>query len=269
MKNFPKSLLAIFLVFALAVSCISAVYSQESSEEAKQILEKTFQKYRDLFRKDGKGLNSIEAQISIKGGGQMPMGGSDSMPLDVDATVEIYAARPHQLYLSISGNLGNAKIAVAGKEKVTATIVLPSTKQFAVIDVPEKTIQRMEKDDPQEPDRMEEFWKEVIVVHEGTQTTEAGKAHKITAKPKDPSEETFITAYILDNKWDPVRLEVNDPEEGSKLVIEFGNLELNIDIPDERFVLDTKGYTQVSDKDLTTAIMMQIMTAVMQQGKEE
>jgi outer membrane lipoprotein-sorting protein len=269
MKNFPKNLLTVFLVFALAASCISVVYSQESSEEAKQILEKTYRKYSDLFKKDGKGLKSIVTKISIKGSSQMPMGDSGSMPLDVDATVEIYFARPYYLNLGILGNLGNAKIIVAGKEKVTANIFLPSTKQFAAIDVPREAIQRMQADDPQKPDRMEEFWKEVILTYEGTESTKAGKAHKINIKPKDTSEKSFVTAYILDGKWDPARLEISDPEEGGKLVIEFEKLELNIDIPDERFVPDTEGYTQISDKDLTTAVMMQIMGAMMQQGKEE
>ena len=267
MKNFAKNLLTIFLVFVLAASCVSVVYSQESSEKAKQILEKTYRKYSDLLKKDGEGLKSVAAKISIKGSGQMPMGDSGSMPLDVDATVEIYFARPHYLHLGISGNLGNFKIVVAGKEKVTATIILPGTEQFATIDVPQQVIQEMQKDEPQKPDRMEEFWKKVVLAYEGTQSTKAGKAHKITIKPKDPSEKSFVTAYILDDKWNPARFEINDPEEGSKLVIEFEKLELNINIPDERFVQDTEGHTQISDKDLTAAIMMQIMAAVMQQGK--
>jgi len=269
MKNLTKNLLAFFLVFALAASCISIAYSQGSSEKAKQILERAFQKYRDLFKKDARGLNSVAAKISIKGGGEMPMGESGDMSLDVDATVEIYAARPHNLYLDISGNLGNAKLAVTGKEKVTATIILPSTKQFATIDVPQKVLQEAQEGDPQEPERIKEFWEEVILTYEGTENIKAGKAHKITIKPKDPAEKSFVTAHILDDRWDPARFEINDPEEGNKLVVEFEKLELNINIPDERFVPDTQGYTQVSDKDITTAIMMQIMTAVMQQSKEE
>jgi outer membrane lipoprotein-sorting protein len=274
MKKSVKNLLTIFLVFVLTASYASVAYSQESSEKAKQILENTYKKYSDLARKEGEGLKSVAAKVSIKGGTQVPMGGSGgSMPLDVDAIIELYVRRPHYLYVDISGNLGNVKIAVAGKEKVTAMIMLPSTKQFAAIDVPEEVIQKMQKrmqeDDPQEPDKMEELWKEVILTYEGTQSTEAGKAHKIAIKPKDPSEKSSLTAYILDDKWDPARFEINEPEEGGKLVIEFEKLELNIDIPDERFVPDTKGYTQVSEKDLATVIMMQVMSTMMGQSQEE
>ena len=95
MKKSLKNLSTLFLVLVMTVSCIAVAYSQESSEKAKQIVEKTFQKYSDLLKKDGKSLNSVAVKLSIKGSGQIPMGGSGNMPLDIDVIVELYAARPH------------------------------------------------------------------------------------------------------------------------------------------------------------------------------
>jgi outer membrane lipoprotein-sorting protein len=267
MKRHAKNLLTIFLVFALATSCAWVAYSQDSSEKAKQILEKTYDKYKDLLKKNGQGLKSMAAKMSIKGSGQMAMGGGD-MPMNVDAVIELYAAKPHHLYLDISGNLGNAKIVVAGKEKVTATIILPTTKQFAVMDVPEETIQKMQRDDPKESQQKEELLKEVILAYGGTENTKAGKAHKIMIKPKDPSEEGTATVYILDGEWDPVRIEMKGHDKG-QVVAEFEKLELNLKIPDEKFVADVKGYAEIDTNQLTAVIMMQIMGAAMQQGMNE
>lgn len=259
-----KSPLTFFLAFALIAFCVSVVYSQESSEKARQILDKTVEKYGDLLKKDSKDLKSIAAKVSVKGGGQLPMGGAGDMPVSLDMAVTIYAARPKRLYLDISGNLGEARIIVAGEEKLTTTIILPGTKQFAAIEVPEQIIQDMEKDDPQEPHRLEEFWGKVVLLYEGTQDLKAGKAHKIIVKPKDPSEKGVATVHILDGKWDPARFEINNPEEGGGIIVEFEKLELNVDIPDERFVPDTAGYTQVTEQQLMGVIMMQVMAATMQ-----
>lgn len=268
MMKFTKNILAIFLIFVLSASFVSVVYSEESSEKAKQILENTYKKYSDLVKKDAKGLKSIAAKVSIKGSGQMPMGGSGSMPLDIDATVELYAAQPHDLNLEISGNLGNAKIVVSGKDKMTATIMLPVTKQFATMDLPQRISQQLQKDDPQKPDKMEDLWKEAILTYDGMQNMKVGKAHKITIKPKDPAEKGFVTVFILDDKWDPARLEVNDPE-GGKLIVEVEKLEPNVNIPDKKFVPDTAGYTQIPNQQIMGVIMMQIMTSMMQQEKGE
>ena len=268
MKRFAKSLLAIFSVFVLTAFFASVLYSQESTERAKQILEMTYQKYKNLLKEDGEGLKSIAATVSIKGGGQMPMGDSGSMPMDIDAVVELYAVRPRHLYVDISANLGNAKIIVAGKEKVTATILLPSTKQFTAIDVPQKYIEKTQGDEPEKPDRMEELLKEAILAYEGTHETKAGKAHKIVINPRDPKEKGSVAVYILDDRWDPVRFEASDPE-GGGVVVNFEKLELNVDIPDERFVPATEGYTQISKEQLTTVLMMQLMAVMMQQEKQE
>ena len=145
MKKLAKNLLTTLLVFALTASLVSAV-SAASSDKAKEIIEKVAKKYGDMLKKDGKDMKSFEAKISIKGGGQVPMGEGGGMPLSVDAAIEIYVAKPHNLYLEISGNLGNAIVVVGGKDKVTATIMLTGTKQYATMDVPDSAIKEFQKD---------------------------------------------------------------------------------------------------------------------------
>lgn len=271
MKKFALNSLTVFLAVVLITSCAK---SSDNPKDPKQILEKTVEKYRELVKKDGKGVKSMEAKVSIKGGGQLPMGDSGSMPLDIDAIVEIYVSQPHNLYIDISGNLGNARFIVSGKEKPTATIMLPGTKQFATMDVPDQIkkqidkAQEPEEADSQEPDSMEELWKQVILEYDGTENLKIGKAHKIIIKPKDPAEKSFLTAYILDGKWDPARLEITE-EGGSNLLVEFEKLELNAKIPDEKFVPDTEGYTEVTQQAITASIMMQIMSSMMQKSTEE
>lgn len=271
MKKFALNCLTVFLAVVLITSCAK---SSDNPKDPKQILEKTVEKYRELVKKDGKGVKSMEAKVSIKGGGQLPMGDSGSMPLDIDAIVEIYVSQPHNLYIDISGNLGNARFVVSGKEKPTATIMLPGTKQFATMDVPDQIkkqidkAQEPEEADSQEPDSMEELWKQVILEYDGTENLKIGKAHKIIIKPKDPAEKSFLTAYILDGKWDPARLEITE-EGGSNLLVEFEKLELNAKIPDEKFVPDTEGYTEVTQQAITASIMMQIMSSMMQKSTEE
>ena len=160
---------------------------------------------------------------------------------------------------------------VGGEEKVTATVILKGTNQFAVIDIPQDALKDIQKEeevvDVGETERMEEFWKSVTVGYEGTENLKAGKAHKITLKPNDPEEKGSAIIHILDGKGDPARIEVV-AEEGNA-VIEFDMLEVNKDIPADKFVPQTAGMTPISQKDLTTALMMQLMTAMMQQGSQQ
>lgn len=265
MKKLAKNLLTTLLVFALTASLISAVYSQESSDKAKQILEKTVKKYTDMIKESGD-MKSFAAKLSIKGGGQIPMGGG--MPLGVDIAIEIYVAKPHNLYLDLSGNLGNATVVVGGKEEITATIMLSGTKQFATMAVPIEAIKKIQEEadeeDPEKPEKMEELWEALILGYEGTENVKAGKAHKITITPRDSAEKGSIIVYILDGKWDPARIEI--VSEKANGIIEFDMLEINAKISDDRFVPNTAGYTPISEKDLKTALMMLLMTAMMQQN---
>jgi outer membrane lipoprotein-sorting protein len=202
------------------------------------------------------------------------MGEGGSMPLDIDAMVEVYISKPHNLYIGISGNLGNARLIVSGKEKSTATIVLPGTKQFTTMNVPERikkqidVFQEPKEKDAQEPDPTEDLWKQVILEYDGTENLKTGKAHKIIIKPKDPAEKSSLIAHILDGKWDPARLEITE-EEGSNLLLEFEKLEFDTKIPDEKFVPDTEGYTEVTQETIVGSIMMQIMSSMMQKSTEE
>jgi len=266
MKESIRNLLTVFLIFVMTTSCITVVCLQESSDKARQILEKTYEKYSDLLKEDGTGLESIAAKISIKGGGQVPVGDSGSMPMEIDAAVEIYVSKPKNLYLGISGSLGNATLVVSGKEKVVTTIILPSVKQFAIIDMPPTVIEQTQKYSSEEkPEEVEKALDDAILTYEGLQNTKMGKAHRIAIKAKDTTKKGSITIYILDGKWDPVGVEINDPDSGA-VAIEFQKLELNTKIPDSRFVPDTKGYTKIETEQLLGAIMMQVMGSMMQGG---
>jgi outer membrane lipoprotein-sorting protein len=264
MKKFFKNLSMVLLVVALTISCVSVVYSQESSEKAKEILENTYKKYIELTSKEGKDLKSVIAKVAIKGAGNVPAGEGESMPMNVDVKIEMYMSKPRNFFFSIAGNVGNAIIAVTGEEKAAATIMLPTTKQFAVIDMPEDFMQEVESEDPEKPSKLEEFSDDAILTYEGMGDTKLGRAHKIGIRPKDPTEKTSIMVYILDRKWDPARIEVREEEEGGQLTVDFEELKLNERISDDKFKPDTAGYTQITKDQLTAVIMMQVMAAMMQ-----
>jgi len=267
MKKFAKNFLTALLVFALTASLVSAV-SADSSDEAKRIIGKVVDKYSDVMKKDGKDMKSFEAEISIKGGGQVPMGEGGGMPLSVDANLKIFVAKPHNLYLELTGNLGNAIVVVGGKDKVTATIMLTGTKQYATMDVPDNAIKEFQQEESvtEEPGKMEDFYKAVTLSYEGTEKVAAGKAHKIVIDPQDSAEKASITVYILDGKWDPVKFVIKSDE--ANAVIEFIKMKMNPKINPLQFVAQIAGYTLISEKDLTTALMMMLMTAMMQQAQQ-
>lgn len=264
MGKFVKSLSIITLTLVIATLCVSTVCAQESSEKAKEILEKVFNKYVDLIKKDGEGIKTVAAKLSLKGGANMPMG---NMPLNLDVVLEIYVERPGNFSISLAGNLGNATIVVSEAKK-EMTIILPSTKQFATLDLPEifDTEPEVEGEPEKEP-RIEDLWEAAIVTYEGMEQTKAGKAHKIALKPKDPSETSVVTIYILDGKWDPARFELKDSEKGN-LVVEIEKLELNKKISSDKFVPNTEGYTGVTQDQLLMIVMMQVMGAMQSGGAE-
>lgn len=267
MKKIARCFSTITLILALTAFCASVVCAAGSTEEAKQILEKTAKKYDDLLKKDGKEIKSVVAKISIVGGGQLPMDDAGGMPLDVNLGLELYFKRPYNLYLELAGNLGNIKLVVTGEEKKTATVILPTTNQFAIIDVPEEIAEKIQTNDveSEEPGKIEELWEKAEIIYQGTEKLKAGKAHKITLKSKNPADKEMATVFILDKKWDPVRIEISDGEEG-KVTINIEKLELNAKVPDKQFVPNTTGYAEVSQDQLVTVLMMQVMGAMMQGG---
>jgi outer membrane lipoprotein-sorting protein len=262
-----RSLMVILLIFAFATSCVKS--SNNSPEKAKEVMEKSFKKYEGLVDKSGKNFNSVAIKAAIKGNGELPAGGTDSkMPINIDAVVELYFVKPGNIYIDISGNIGNAKIIASDKEKNMATLILPGMKQFAIIDLPKQIIQETQEKKPNEPDRSEKFFQTTVLEYLGTEKTKSGKAHKILVKNKDPKDTSTITAYILDRKWDPARFDINNPD-GGAIVIDFDKLELNAKVPDSRFVPDTAGYTKVNNQQITAAIMMQLMSSMMQQKPQQ
>ena len=268
MKTFVRRFSALAVVLILAAFCASVVCVAAPDEKAKEILEKTYKKYTDLLKKSGNDIKSMAAKITIKGAGELPMGNDGGgMPMNVNAALELYFAQPRNLYVGLTGNLGNATVIVAGEVKKVATIMLPGTRQFAKIDVPEEVMTDMDET-AEEPPPAEEVFKDANLTYDGTAETKLGKAHKIKVQPNDPEEEGSVTVYILDGKWDPVRVDIS-AEEKANLVIEFEKLEINEKISANQFVPDTEGYTEISKDELGTVITMQVMGAMMQGGGME
>ena len=269
MKTFVGHFSAFLVVLILAAFCASVVCVAASDKKAEEILRKTYEKYTDLLKKSGNDIKSVAAKITIKGGGELPMGDSGGgMPLNLDATLELYFAQPRNLYVGLTGNLGNAIAIVTGEAKKVATIILPGTKQFAKIDVPEEVMEDMDEAS-EEPPPADEVFKDANLTYDGTAETKLGKAHKIKVQSNNPeSEEGTVTVYILDGKWDPVRVDIS-AEEKANLVIEFEKLEINEKISGNQFVPNTQGYAEISQDELVTVIGMQIMGAMMQGGGME
>jgi outer membrane lipoprotein-sorting protein len=252
----------LYVISIIIIISASSVYSQESQQKAKMILDKFFQKYDALFKVDMKGVNSAVCKMSIKGSGRidtMKQAGNmqGTPPLIVDAKIELYVAQPNKMFFNITGNLGNVAIVIPDKKPLTATALFPVTKQFATFAVPEKIFGGIK------PYNRDKFWQETVLSYGGLQTTKQGKAHKIVMKSTKPSIKETTTVYILDNKWDPVRVEVNDPV-GGNTIVDFEQIMLNTAIPAEKFMPNTKGFTQVSQEQLTSLIVMNMMTSNMQ-----
>ena len=268
MNTFVKRFSAFVLVLMLAAFCASVVCVAATDEKAKEILEKTYNKYTDLIKKSGSDIQSLAAKITIKGGGELPMGNNGgAMPLNVNATLELYFAQPRNLYIALVGNLGNATVIVSGEANKVATIMLPGTRQFAKIDVPEERMADMDEV-AEEPPPVGEVLKDANVTYDGIAETKLGKAHKIKLQFDNPNSEGGVTVYILDGKWDPVRVDIN-VEEKLNVVVEFEKLEINEKVPASQFVPNTEGYTEISQDELGTVIMMQVMSAMMQGGGME
>ena len=246
---------------------VSTAFSQESDAKAKEIVEKTFNKYLNLIKKEGNDVTSMAAKLLIKGGGMVPMG-DNAMPMNLNVVLEIYVEKPRNFSASLVGNLGNAAVVMEG-EKKKLTVLLPNTKQFAVIDVPDSAFEDIEKevDNPEEEPNLDELWKNTVAKYAGTEDTKLGKAHKLVFTPKDTSEEGTLTIHILDGKWDPARVEFSQGED-TNVVIEIDKLDVNGKIPADKFVPHTEGFTEVTQDQLTTLIMMQVMGAMMGGGAQ-
>lgn len=260
MGKFVRSFLILIVASMFITLFNSAVLSQQSSEKARQILEKTFEKYGDLFKENGKGLWSVVSKLSIKSKANVAK--SERTSIDLNAMVELYIMKPYNFFLNIAGGSGSVQIVIPGKKPLVATAILPVTKQFTTVTISEKAFKGIQLSD------REKFWEGIILNYYGIQNTKAGKAHKINMRSRKPSEKGSSTIYILDEKWDPVRLEINDPASGST-VIELEELKLNMNIPREKFVPKVKGYTQISGSQLTINAIMQMIAPAAQKTQSK
>jgi outer membrane lipoprotein-sorting protein len=259
-----KALNLLLTIVLITTFLASVCYSQDSSQKARSILEKMFKKYDALFAEDMKGINSSVAQrnvsaiakMSIKGQGRLDPRSTTTPPLLMDAKIELYVTQPNKIFLNITGNMGDIQIVIPDKKPMTATTILPSTKQFATMPVPQSTFRGFQ------PQSREKFWLETNLTYGGTQMMKQGKVHKIIMKSTNPKLKETSIAYILDQKWDPVRFEVNDPV-GGNTIVDFDEISLNAVIPPDKFIPKTSGFTQVSKEQFTGLIMMQILTSTM------
>ena len=246
-------LIAIFSIAFLATTG----YAQNPNQKAKMILEKFFTKYETLFSDMAKSTNTAICKMSIKGVGRFDTSkSSTNAPLLIDTKAELYVASPSKMLINLKGNMGNISIVVPDKKPMAAIALFPDSKQFATIGIPQRMFGGVN------PSDREKFWQGSILNYMGLQDTKQGKAHKITIKSNRPTQKEVTTIFILDKKWDPVRIELNDPKSGSTTV-DFDQILLNASIPPEKFIPNTRGYTQVSREQLTGILMMNIMASTM------
>ncbi len=250
-------ILCIIVISLLSIQS-TTTYADQSSDTAKMILEKTLDKYDGLFSKNHNGIESISSKLLIKGGRNINMGNSGNMTVDLDLSVDLYAEQPNKFFLDISGNLGKAQVFLEREDFNLATIILPTIKQFTIINVPERIGKRYHN--LQSIEGRENIMKNSTLEYNGTQNFKAGKVHKITIKQASPSGQSSTVFYILDKKWDPIRIELADPQ-GMVVTIDIEKLNSKTKIPKEKFIPNTNGYTQIAPQQLTSAIMMQIMAS--------
>jgi outer membrane lipoprotein-sorting protein len=232
-------------------------YTQSPNQKAKAILEKFFTKYEMLFSDTAKSTNTAVCKMSIKGVGRLDTSkSSTNAPLLIDTKAELYVANPSKMCINLKGNMGNVSIVVPDKKPMAAVALFPDSKQYATISVPQRMFGGVN------PSSREKFWQESTLNYMGLQDTKQGKAHKIIIKSTRPTQKEATTIFILDKKWDPIRIELSDPKSGST-VVDFDQILLNSIIPPEKFVPNTKGYTQVSKEQLTGILMMNIMASTM------
>ena len=260
MQIIRKSLIFIIIAVWLTALLASVCYSKDSSSKAKSILEKTFKKYDALFSEELKGVNSAIVKMSIKGEGRLNSKSTTSPPLLLDAKIDLYVVQPNKMFLDVTGNLGNIQIVIPGKMPMTATTILPVTKQFATMAIPQKTFRGLQ------PKDRERFWVETNVTYGGMQTMNQRQVHKIIMKPTNPKQKGTTVVYILDKIWDPIRYEIIDPV-GGNTVVDFEEIRFNVKIPPDKFEPKTSGYTQVTKEQFTGLVMMQMMTLTMQNNQ--
>jgi hypothetical protein len=260
MQIIKKSSILIIIVVLFTILSVSVCYSQNSSSKAKSILEKTFRKYDALFSDEIKGVNSAIIKMSIKGEGRINPNAKLSPPLLLDTKLDIYAVQSNKMFIDVTGNLGNIQIVLPGKMPIIATAILPATKQFTTIQVPQKVFRGLQ------PKDRERFWIETNVTYGGLLTIKQKQVHKIIMKPNDPKQKGNTVVYILDRVWDPIKYEINDPV-GGNTVVNFDEIRFDVDIPLDKFEPKTSGYTQVTKEQFTGLVMMQMMTSTMQNNQ--
>lgn len=247
----------IFINFLLTLSIqISPASTEQSSNTAKMVLEKTLDKYSRLFSKNHSDAENITSKLLIKGGRSIKMGNSGNIFVDLNLDVDLYVSQSNNFYLDISGNLGKAQIFLEKEYLNLATIILPVIKQFSIINVPERIAKRY--NDLRSLEGRENIWKNSVLEYNGVQDFKVGKVHKITIKSAILPAKSSTVIYILDKKWDPVRFELEDAQ-GMAVIIDVQKLNFKAKIPKEQFIPDTDGYTQITPQQLTSAIIMQIM----------
>lgn len=247
----------LFLVLLSATILSSTVNAQESSHKAKLVLEKFFNKYEKLFLDGTKETNSIICKMSIKGISKFETNKSSAnTPLLIDTKAELYASNPNKMLINFKGNMGNIIIVISGERPISALTLFPDSKQFATIKISERIFGGIK------PANRENFWRENILTYAGSINTIQGKANKIIVKSIKPTEKETITIHILEGKWDPLRIEYSNPKSGST-VINFDQIQFDARIPPEKFIPNTRGYTQVSKEQAAGIIMMNIIAGNM------
>ncbi len=250
-----KKNIIIILLFTILFS--SVVNAEESSQKAKLILEKFFIKYEKIFSDRMSNANSLICRMSIKGVSRFDTNRSSAnAPLLIDTKADLYVSNSNKILVNLKGNMGNIVIIVSDKNPNSAVTLFPDSKQFAMISFSERIFGGIKSVN------RERFWNENVLTYAGLTNTTRGKVHKIIVKSNKKTEKEVTTIHIIDGKWDPFCIEYSNSLNGSTS-INFDQIQFNANIPPEKFIPNTKGYTQVSKEQIAGIIMMNIMASNM------
>lgn len=253
------------IITIIALSYVGMISAETTERKARDIIVRALQKYDDLFEDEDGKQKGVKVNMTVNGENRIKMGTSNSVPVVIDMDVQMYLAQPGVICFDISGNLGSFKGLMDDENMLTLS--LPSTKQFAITTIPSRYLRLLKLLRTKDYNN-ESIWKDVSLKYVGSKMLKQGKTHVIKIEPQRVMDWKAVMVYILDKKWDPIRLEAVNTSNGV-LNAEVNELKFVSNMPDERLKLDINGYTQLTPQQILSAIMVQSMSETMQKIYEK
>ncbi|MFH0887421.1 MAG: hypothetical protein V1843_04560 [bacterium] len=257
--------------------------------KAKEILKNMIEKYIVIFSDTEGEIKSFEAKMLLKADIKVPVGEKSKELKNVhfDVGLDISAKQPEKVRADMTGNFGDYKLYVNGekmwlffeKEKLYTFIDLKENKKEEGKDDKSDTVKSSETIEPgatesdkvvtdestaattsdtsSSPDDMAD----VDFSYKGITSTPLGDAHKlkvVSTEIKQSDGEVFL--YVLDDKWDPYKIEAKAKEGEGYLIID--SLKFNDNIDDNVFNASTAGYTEVANEEAIFLLMGKFVKAL-------